>query len=127
MSFTFTPAVRRNTHLLLALAGASGSGKTFSALELATGLAGATGKVAVIDTEAGRSLHYADRFRFDHCELTPPFTPQRYREAIEAAESAGYAVIVTPPMVTCRWVRSDTYSVCGVIENGPITVGVSPG
>lgn len=94
MTFAFTPAVRRNTHILLALAGASGSGKTYSALEIATGLAGANGKIAVIDTEAGRALHYADRFKFDHCDLGPPFTPQRYREAIEAAEKAGYAVVV---------------------------------
>lgn len=93
MTFAFTPAVRRNTHILIALAGASGSGKTFTALELATGLAG-TGKIAVIDTEAGRALHYADRFKFDHCDLIPPFTPARYREAIEAAEKAGYAVVV---------------------------------
>ncbi len=91
--FAFTPAVRRNTHILIALAGASGSGKTFTALELATGLAG-DGKIAVIDTEAGRALHYADRFKFDHCDLMPPFTPARYREAIEAAEKAGYAVVV---------------------------------
>lgn len=94
MAFTFKPAVRRNTHILLALAGASGSGKTYSALELATGLSGETGKIAVIDTEADRALHYADRFTFDHCNLEPPFTPQRYREAIEAAEKSGYSVVV---------------------------------
>jgi hypothetical protein len=94
MDFSFTPAVRRNTHILMALAGASGSGKTYSALELATGLAGKDGKIAVIDTEAGRALHYADKFKFDHCDMGPPFTPQRYREAIEAAEKAGYAVVV---------------------------------
>lgn len=100
MSFTFTPALRRNTHILIALAGASGSGKTFSALELATGLAGdGEGRnIAVIDTEAGRALHYADRFKFDHCDMGPPFTPARYREAIEAAEAAGYAVIVIDSM-----------------------------
>lgn len=94
MAVTFTPAVRRNTHILMALAGASGSGKTYSALELATGLAGPDGKIAVIDTEAGRALHYADQFKFDHCDMGPPFTPTRYREIIEAAEEAGYAVIV---------------------------------
>lgn len=97
MGFSFTPAVRRNTHILLALAGASGSGKTYSALELATGLAG-DGKIAVIDTEAGRALHYADKFKFDHCDMGPPFTPQRYREAIEDAEKAGYAVVVVDSM-----------------------------
>lgn len=97
MGFSFTPAVRRNTHILLALAGASGSGKTYSALELATGLAG-DGKIAVIDTEAGRALHYADKFKFDHCDMGPPFTPQRYREAIEDAEKAGYSVVVVDSM-----------------------------
>jgi hypothetical protein len=97
-AFAFAPAVRRNTHVLIALAGASGSGKTYSALELATGLAGESGKIAAIDTEADRALHYADRFKFDHCNLTPPFTPDRYREAIVAAEQAGYAVIVIDSM-----------------------------
>jgi hypothetical protein len=97
-AFAFAPATRRNTHVLIALAGASGSGKTYSGLELATGLAGDRGRIAVIDTEAGRALHYADRFKFDHCELTPPFTPDRYREAIAAAEHAGYAVIVIDSM-----------------------------
>lgn len=97
MLFTFTPAVRRNTHILVALAGASGSGKTYSALELATGLSRG-GKIAVIDTEAGRALHYADKFQFDHCDLGPPFNPTRYREAIEAAAAAGYAVIVVDSM-----------------------------
>lgn len=97
-AFVYAPAVRRNTHVLIALAGASGSGKTYSALELATGLAGEQGKIAVLDTEADRALHYADRFEFDHCNLTPPFTPDRYREAIVAAEQAGYAVIVIDSM-----------------------------
>jgi hypothetical protein len=96
--FAFQPAVRRNTHLLIAIAGPSGAGKTYSALEMATGLAGQDGKIAVIDTEAGRALHYADRFRFDHCDLKPPFSPDRYIEAIEAASRAGYAVIVIDSM-----------------------------
>ena len=93
-SFNFMPGVRRNTHMLIAIAGASGSGKTYTALELATGLAGPDGKIAIIDTEAGRSLHYADQFKFDYCDLGPPFTPARYQEAIEAAENAKYDVIV---------------------------------
>jgi AAA domain len=97
-AFAFAPAIRRNTHVLIALAGASGSGKTYSALELATGLAGESGKIAVIDTEADRALHYADRFKFYHCPFPPPFTPDRYREAIVAAEEAGYEVIVIDSM-----------------------------
>jgi hypothetical protein len=93
MTFQFKPAIRTETSLLIAIAGASGSGKTFSALRLATGLAG-DGKIAAIDTEAGRMLHYADQFEFQHGELRPPFTPEAYMEAIEAAEAAGFRVIV---------------------------------
>lgn len=98
MTFSFRPAVRENVSLLIAVAGASGSGKTYSALKLATGLAGASGRVAFVDTEAGRAKHYADQFRFDHGDMTPPFSPDRYREAIEAADSAGYQVIVIDSM-----------------------------
>lgn len=94
MAFEFKPAIRENVSLLIGIAGASGSGKTFSALSLATGLAGTSGKIAGIDTEAGRMLHYADRFRFDHGDLRPPFSPERYIEAIQAADAAGYSAIV---------------------------------
>lgn len=93
MTFQFKPAIRTETSLLIAIAGCSGSGKTFSALRLATGLAG-DGRIAAIDTEAGRMLHYADQFQFAHGELTPPFTPEAYMEAIVAAEQAGFRVIV---------------------------------
>jgi AAA domain len=98
MSFTFKPAVRQKIGLLFAIAGASGSGKTFSALTLAKGLANGTGRVAVIDTEAGRALHYADRFEFLHGDMEPPFTPERYVEAIHAAQDAGATVIVIDSM-----------------------------
>lgn len=105
MAFDFRPAVRDRTSVLVGLAGASGSGKTFSALKLATGLAGPTGKIAFIDTERGRAKHYAPApgvaadptrgtFTFGHAELNPPFTPTAYLDAIKAADEAGYTVIV---------------------------------
>ncbi|HET6943342.1 MAG TPA: AAA family ATPase [Sphingomicrobium sp.] len=95
MTFSFRPARREGVPLLIGLAGASGSGKTFSALELASGIAEVEqGTVAFIDTENRRGLHYADRFDFMHAELDPPFRPERYGEAIRAAEAAGAAVIV---------------------------------
>lgn len=97
MSFTFRPAVRENVPLLIGLAGGTGSGKTYSAMLLASGLSG--GKpFAVIDTEAGRAKHYAEQFRFDHGDLGPPFRPGRYMEAIAAADQAGYPVIVVDSM-----------------------------
>lgn len=93
MSIVFKTAVRENVGLLIGLAGGTGSGKTFSAFRLASGIAG--GKpFAVIDTEARRALHYADQFKFDHAELHAPFRPEAYAEAIKAADAAGYPVIV---------------------------------
>jgi hypothetical protein len=97
MGFSFRPAARENVALLVGLAGSSGSGKTFTAMRLAKGIAG-THPFAVIDTEAGRANHYADQFRFDHGDLTPPFTPDRYAEAIAAADAAKYPVIVVDSM-----------------------------
>ncbi len=93
MTFTFRPAARENVGLLIGLAGGTGSGKTFSAMELASGIAGDK-PFAVIDTEAGRAKHYADRFKFDHGDLKPPFRPDAYIAAIRAADEAGYPVIV---------------------------------
>jgi hypothetical protein len=72
----------------------SGSGKTYSAILLARGLAGPTGKVAFLDTETGRGKIYANLANYDYAELTPPFSPERYSEAIKVAEQAGYDVLV---------------------------------
>jgi hypothetical protein len=93
MTFTFRPASRENVSLLIGLSGGTGSGKTFTAMRLAQGIAGDK-PFAVIDTEAGRAKHYADQFRFDHGDLKPPFRPDNYAAAIAAADAAKYSVIV---------------------------------
>ena len=97
MTFSFRPAVRKNASLLIGLIGASGSGKTYSAMRLAKGIAGDK-PFAVIDTEAGRALHYSGQFEFDHGDLHPPFRPEAYSDAIHAADAAGYPVIVVDSM-----------------------------
>ena len=96
-NYTFRPAQRKDVNLLIGVAGGTGSGKTFTAMRLATGMAGAK-RFAVIDTESGRASHYADQFRFDVCELRSPFTPQAYVDVIHAADDAGYPVIVVDSM-----------------------------
>ncbi len=97
MSFKFRRAQREDVHLLMGFMGPTGSGKTYSAMRFATGLA--QGKpFAVLDTEAGRAKHYADDFQFDHEDLQAPFNPLRYQEAILAAEAAGYGVLVVDSM-----------------------------
>jgi hypothetical protein len=91
--FEFVPAVRERVSVLIALAGASGSGKTFSALRLAKGMA-PSGKIAFIDTEARRGLHYAGQFDFLHADMRPPFKPAAFVEGIRAAEAAGAEVVI---------------------------------
>ena len=97
MSVSFAPAQRTDVSLIVGLAGGTGSGKTYTALRLASGMAGDK-RFALLDTEAGRSRHYADQFSFDVGDLGPPFTPDRYEEAISYAAKAGYSVIVVDSM-----------------------------
>jgi hypothetical protein len=90
---TFVDAVRTNSRILAGISGPTGSGKTYSALRLATGLANG-GVIAYIDTERGRALDYADLFKFRYSELEEPFTPQRYIEKLDEAEALDPTVIV---------------------------------
>jgi hypothetical protein len=98
---SFAPAVRANVPLLLGFNGGTGSGKTYTAFEVASGITDAIApgkKFAVIDTESGRALHYADRFKFDHAELRAPFRPEAYLDAIIAAEESGYPCVIVDSM-----------------------------
>jgi len=84
-------AIKSQQKLRLGISGASGSGKTYSALLLASSLGS---KVCVIDTEQGSASLYADKFDFDVLELTAPYSSERYVEALKRVEMAGYDVIV---------------------------------
>jgi hypothetical protein len=93
MSFEARDAVRRNSRLLAAISGPTGSGKTYSALRVATGLADG-GPLVLIDTERGRALDYADSFVFKHIDFDEPHSPQRYIEALDAAEALNPSVVI---------------------------------
>ena len=106
--FKITPARRVATPLIIGIAGCGGSGKTFSALRLASGIASVTRtSVAVIDTEGGRALHYAPpegqdpgpgEFDFLHVDLCAPFDPASYLAAIKQCAAAGHKTIIVDSM-----------------------------
>ena len=87
----FHKAERKKAKLRLALCGVSGSGKTYSALLMAQGLGG---KIAMIDTENGSGELYANLCEYDVCQVTAPYTPEKYIASIKEAEKAGYDVII---------------------------------
>lgn len=87
----FKKAERKSVFLKMAMQGATGSGKTFSALRFAKGFAG---KVAVLDTENGSASLYSDKFEFDVLEMNPPFLTDKYILGIKEAEKAGYDILI---------------------------------
>jgi hypothetical protein len=91
MPFDIRRAQRKRAKLRCGLIGASGSGKTMSALKLAFGLGE---RVGLVDTEHASSEMYADLGEYDVIQLDAPYTVARYREAIQAFEKAGYGTIV---------------------------------
>ena len=91
---TFTKAERTASSIKLAITGPSGSGKSYSALRLARGLCGATGRIAVIDTENGSAKLYSDLTEFYHLDLVPPFEYGKFISAIQEAEKAGFDCVI---------------------------------
>jgi hypothetical protein len=87
-------ATRKKAKIRLGLSAVSGAGKTFSALQIAKGLCGDWSKVAIIDTENGSADLYAHLGEYNVLPLTPPFSPERYIEAIRSCEKAGMEVII---------------------------------
>lgn len=87
MNIQFRQARRNKAKLRLALIGAPGSGKTYSALRIARGLGG---KTAMIDTEAGSGDLYATDFDYSIVTMNPPYEADKYVAAIKAAQEAGF-------------------------------------
>jgi len=88
----FHKAERRKSKLRLAIAGPAGSGKTYSALQIAFGIGG---KIALIDTERGSAELYSHLGAYDVCTVEAPFEPSKYVAAIKEAEKLGYDIIIT--------------------------------
>lgn len=87
-------ATRKQVKLKLGLSGASGFGKTYSALKIAHGLVGDWSKIAVIDTENSSASLYSHLGEFNTLDLAAPFSPERYIEAINTCVNAGMEVVI---------------------------------
>lgn len=87
-------ATRQKAKIRLGLSGPSGSGKTYTALLIAHGMCGDWNKIAVIDTENNSADLYAHLGSFNVLELSAPYTPERYIEAIKDCENAGMEVVI---------------------------------
>lgn len=95
-------AKRQQVKLRMGLSGASGFGKTYSALLLAYGMTNDWTKIAVIDTENSSASLYANLGEYNVLPLSAPYSPERYVEAIKACESAGMEVIIIDS-ITHEW------------------------
>jgi len=87
-------AERKRSRLRIGITAPSGAGKTYSSLLLAKGMTGDWSKICVIDTENGSGELYSHLGEYNVITLTAPFSPERYIEALNAAEQAGMEVIV---------------------------------
>jgi len=95
-------AERKKAKLRIGLSGPSGSGKSIGALKLAKGIVGDWSKIAVIDTENGSADLYSHLGEYNIRELLPPYSPERFIEAIKDCESAGIEIIIIDS-VTHEW------------------------
>lgn len=87
-------AQRQQVRLKIGLSGASGFGKTYSALLIAYGITQDWTKIAIIDTENKSASLYAHLGNYNVLELNAPYSPERYIEAIKYCENANMDVII---------------------------------
>lgn len=112
----FRKAVREDVKLKIILGGISGTGKTWSALQLSAGIGG---KTVLLDTEGGSGELYADSFEYDYASITSPYSPENFIHHIDAAMAAGYDTIIIDSL-THEW--SGTGGVIDIADNAPQTV-----
>ena len=101
MAFNINKAVREKIFAKVALMGGSGSGKTYSALRIATGMAqalepilGRPAKIGMLNAEQSRGLYYANEFKYDIADIEAPHHPERYVEGIDQFVKAGYDILI---------------------------------
>ena len=102
---------RKKAKMKLALQGSSGSGKTYSSLMIAKGLTNSNlEKVAIIDTENGSSDLYAHLGNYNVLSMQPPYSPERYIEALQVCENAEMQVVIIDSISHCWEFLLDVHS-----------------
>ncbi|MBL7722757.1 MAG: AAA family ATPase [Chitinophagaceae bacterium] len=87
-------ASRKKSKIRMGLQGPSGSGKSYSSLLIAYGLCKDWSKIAVIDTESNSADLYSHLGPFNVLNLSQPFTPEKYIDAIRLCEKSMEVVII---------------------------------
>lgn len=104
MKFDIKKAVRHKLKARVALLGPAGSGKTYTALQIAQGLAPG-GRYLVIDTECESASLYSDACDFDVLALDT-HSPETYVAALQAAARERYDVVIVDSL-THAWTGKD--------------------
>jgi hypothetical protein len=116
----FQKAQRKRAKLRLGISGVSNSGKTWSALEIATGM---SGKIAMIDTESGRGELYGEDFDYDVMRLDAPYSPDKYIAAIKEAEALGYDILIIDSLSHAWAGEGGVLSIADKVEGNKFTNG----
>lgn len=95
MALEIVKATKFQRKLKMGIYGKSGSGKTYTALAIASGLGDRT---LVVDTEGGSSGNYSGRFAFDMIHLDGDPMPATIIEAIKMGEDNGYDTVIIDSM-----------------------------
>lgn len=94
MSYRHAPRGSEPRRGIISLEGPSNSGKSYTALRMATGIARELGcKIAMLDTELRGNL-YEGEFEFERFILEPPFTPEAFLEAHQELDRR-FGVVIT--------------------------------
>jgi hypothetical protein len=87
-------ATRESVKLRMSISSPTGFGKTYGALLIAYGITENWSKIAVVDTENRSASLYAHLGKYYTIQLTPPFTTDKYIQAIDVCEKNGIEVII---------------------------------
>lgn len=93
----FREASRKEAKPLIGIHSESGNGKTWSALLLARGFVGPSGRIGMIETEGGRGEANVGRAPVGQYLVRPirgDFSPQEYGRAIDDAEKANLDALI---------------------------------